>query len=133
MHSLSARGYYGYMKKAAATVAFVMAGAIAINFITTSSRAGKNPQAAAVEAFAQCLKDKGVKLYVMDMGAIKGYFTTIAKAIGVECMGADRGQTPDCAARQFSGYPVWELRDGTRKTGQSSARDIAAWTGCAVR
>ena len=130
LRAISAQGYYGYMKKAATTVAFVMAGAIAINFITTSSNAGKTPQAAAVEAFAKCLKDNGVKLYMMGLPAIGGYMATIARVVGVECMAPDGDQTPECAAKDFAGYPMWELRDGTHTPGPSSAQAIGRLSGC---
>ena len=116
------------MKKTAGAVGFVLAGAIAINFITTDSRA-KTP----FGVFTQCVKASGTKLYVASIAELSGNFKVFAKAIGaVECVLPDRTQKPECAAKNFPGYPAWEFPNGSVKTSVLPVQDVAQNSGCAL-
>ena len=116
------------MKKTAGAVGFVLAGAIAINFITTDSRA-KTP----FGVFTQCVKVSGTKLYVASIAGLSGNFKVFAKAIGaVECVLSDSTQKPECAAKNFPGYPAWEFPNGSVKTSILPVQDVAQNSGCAL-
>ena len=96
------------------------------------------------DTFAQCLKDKGATFY----GAFwcphcqtqKKMFGSSVKFLPyVECSTADASaQTQICIDKKITGYPTWELSDGTRipnddpNGGGVKLETLAAKTGCVL-
>ncbi|HEV8289678.1 MAG TPA: hypothetical protein VGQ00_01855 [Candidatus Norongarragalinales archaeon] len=88
------------------------------------------------DAFAQCLTDKGVKMY----GAFwcphcieqKEMFGSSSKYINyVECSLPDKSdQTQVCKDAQIVSYPTWEFANGQRTTGARTLQELAFRSGC---
>ena len=86
--------------------------------------------------FAQCLTEKGVKMY----GAFwcshcnnqkKLFGSSWASVEYIECSTPDgAGQTSLCAAAGITGYPTWEFAGGKRVSGEMSLADLSAQSGC---
>lgn len=98
---------------------------------------GKDANAPApLDAFTQCLTDKGVKFY----GAFwcphcqnqKKMFGGSAKLLPyVECSTPDaQGQTELCKEKKVEGYPTWEFADGTRESGEVTLSKLAEKSSC---
>ncbi|MEY4744181.1 MAG: hypothetical protein RL272_126 [Candidatus Parcubacteria bacterium] len=86
---------------------------------------------------AQCLTDKGVKMY----GAYwcphcqaqkKAFGAAFKKVTYVECAipGDPRSQTQECKDAKIEGYPTWVFPDGTRQSGEVSMAGLAEKAGC---
>lgn len=86
---------------------------------------------------AQCLTDKGVKMY----GAYwcphcakqkKLFGAAFGKVTYVECAvpGDSRKQTQACQDADIASYPTWIFPDGTRTTGEQSLEALAKKAGC---
>src|ERR1035437_6515709 len=77
------------------------------------------------DTFAQCIKDSGATFYgafwCPHCQAQKKLFGTSAKLLPyVECSTPDAtGQLQICIDKKITGYPTWELKDGTRITNDS--------------
>jgi thiol-disulfide isomerase/thioredoxin len=96
------------------------------------------------DAFATCLKDKGVLFYgafwCPHCQAQKALFGSSAHLLPyVECSTPDaNGQTQACIDKGIKSYPTWELADGTiipdDSTNGSGVKleTLAAKTGCVL-
>lgn len=92
----------------------------------------------ALETFAQCLSDKGAKMYGASWCSHcqkqKAEFGSAVHAVPyVECGAGPRpqdGQTAVCAAAGVSVYPTWTFRDGTRAEGELPFAILAYKTSC---
>lgn len=90
------------------------------------------------DAFATCLKDKGVIFY----GAFwcphcqkqKAMFGSASKLLPyVECSTPDgKSQNQTCNDAGVQGYPTWVFPNGERKTGEQSFEDLAAQSSCVL-
>ena len=88
------------------------------------------------DAFATCLKDKGVTFY----GAFwcphcqsqKALFGKSEKLLPyVECSLPDgKTQTAACRDAGIEGYPTWEFADGERMTGEVPLATLSEKSGC---
>ena len=88
------------------------------------------------DALAQCLTEKGAKMY----GAYwcphcqeqKKKFAASWKYVTyVECsLPGGRGQTKACDDANIEGYPTWEFGDGKRLGGVRTFNELAEATGC---
>lgn len=87
---------------------------------------------------AQCLTDKGVKMY----GAYwcphcqaqkKDFGAAFKKVTYVECAipGDPRAQTQECKDANIQGYPTWVFPDGSRQSGEITLVRLAERAGCA--
>ena len=107
----------------------LISGAVAV-----TARLERGP--APLDAFAQCLGEKGATFY----GAFwcphcqsqKKLFGRSARLLPyVECSTPDgRGQLPICTEKKIEGYPTWEFADGTRQSGEVPIATLAEKTGC---
>ncbi len=89
-----------------------------------------------LDAFAQCLKDKGATFY----GAFwcphcqnqKKMFGKSAKLLPyTECSLPDAsGQNQTCNDKKIESYPTWEFADGTREIGEVPLEKLAEKTSC---
>lgn len=87
-------------------------------------------------ALAQCLTDKGVKMY----GAIwcshckkqKDAFGEAFQYVDyVECdPNTNIESARECIAAEVEGVPAWDFPDGTRKTGEVPLPELAELAGC---
>ena len=96
------------------------------------------------DTFAQCLKDKGAVFYgafwCPHCQAEKKLFGSSVKFLPyVECSTPDgNGQLQVCKDKNITGYPTWELADGTRLPDDSpigagvKLETLAAKTGCVL-
>src|SRR3989344_2783361 len=86
--------------------------------------------------FATCLTDKGVTMY----GAFwcshcqnqkKMFGSAFSEVNYVECsLPSGKGQTQVCIDKGISGYPTWELGNGTRLEGEVSLAMLSKSSGC---
>lgn len=91
-----------------------------------------------LDAFAQCLKDKGATFY----GAFwcphcqnqKAMFGSSKQFLPyVECSTPDgRGQTGICIQKKITGYPTWVFADLSTSTGEVPLATLAEKTGCTL-
>jgi hypothetical protein len=89
------------------------------------------------EPFAQCLTDRGAKLYSAHWC---GYCRRQAELFGqaafmrlrhVECEPTGtRGRIPECAEARITSYPTWVFGDGTRQEGYMTLEELSAASGC---
>lgn len=97
------------------------------------SRPAAKPQ---VEKLAQCLANKGAKMYgafwCAHCQSQKRLFgTSFNKIKYIECSLPDgKTQTDECREAGVSGYPTWEFSDGSRLEGQISLETLAQKTEC---
>ncbi len=88
-------------------------------------------------ALAQCLTDKGVKMY----GAYwcphcqaqkKEFGAAFSKVTYVECAipGDPRSQTQECKDANIQGYPTWVFPGDVRKSGEITLVSLAETAGC---
>ncbi len=117
-----------------AIVLIVVAAAVVVGLIAfIATRSGASP---ALDAFAQCLTDKGVKMYgawwCPHCAAQKQSFGGAFKKVTyVECATPDgKGQTQVCKDAGISSYPTWEFPDKSRVTGVQTFDQLAQKTGC---
>lgn len=93
---------------------------------------------APLDGFTQCLGEKGATFY----GAFwcphcqnqKKLFGRSERLLPyVECSTPDgRSQLPRCAGQKIEGYPTWEFKDGSRKSGEVPLAELAKTTGCSL-
>lgn len=96
-------------------------------------QAGPDPR----NDLAQCLTDKGVKMY----GAYwcphcsqqkKLFGKSFSKVDYVECAmpGNPQAQVPACKDAGITGYPTWVFPSGDRLSGEQPLADLAEKAGC---
>jgi len=89
------------------------------------------------DTFAQCLTDKGVKMY----GAYwcphckdqkEAFGDSFSKVNYIECAttGSPNVMTQACKDAGIEGYPTWEFADGSRVTGFQEMQTLADKSGC---
>lgn len=98
----------------------------------------QNQKPGALDDFAKCLGDKGVKFY----GAFwcphcqkeKSLFGSSAKYLPyTECSTPDgNNQLQVCNDAKVEGYPTWQFADGSRQTGEMTLQQLADKSGCAL-
>ena len=118
-------------------VIFFVVGSVVV--IQRAGRTQPPADAAAVTQLAECLTQKGAKMY----GAYwcphcqqqkKDFGDAFAKVDYVECspQGTPQGQQAQvCTDAGVKNYPTWIFPDGSRQTGELSFADLAAKSGCA--
>lgn len=88
------------------------------------------------KALAQCLTDKGYKLYgATRCGHCKDQKEMFGEAVAllnyVECATADNnGQTEACDQAGIEVYPTWGYPDGTKVPGVMTLEELAKISGC---
>ncbi len=105
---------------------------LVIYAVTASPRGGNYDQ------LAQCLTDKGAKMYgaywCSHCQSQKRMFgASFSKINYVECSLPDgKTQTEQCQEAVIKGYPTWEFGDGSRLEGEISLDALAQKTGCSL-
>lgn len=91
-----------------------------------------------LDAFAQCLGDKGAVFYgtfwCPHCQKQKAMFGKSERLLPyVECSTPDgQNQLPVCREKEIDGYPTWEFADGSRETGEVPLQTLAEKTGCVL-
>ena len=89
------------------------------------------------DEFAQCLTDKGFKMY----GSVYcGHCNAQKKMFGssweyvthFECSSQYGGQTEECVEAGIMAYPTWVLPDGTQVLGEQSFEKLSELSGCSL-
>jgi len=89
------------------------------------------------DALAQCLTDKGVKMYgawyCPHCAAQKEAFgTAFHKVTYVECADTNtKAELQVCKDAGITGYPTWVFPDGTRLEGERRLTELASTSDCA--
>lgn len=101
-----------------------------------STTEGAQSESGPLDAFAQCLGEKGAKFY----GAFwcphcqnqKAMFGSAQKHLPyVECSTTDgKGRLPVCEEVNIEGYPTWIFADNSRLSGEVELKVLAEKTGC---
>lgn len=92
----------------------------------------------AYDDFAQCLSDKGIKMYgawwCPHCTAQKKLFGTAFKKVNyIECSPAgSKTMSEQCKTDGIQGYPTWVFADNTRVSGEQSFADLSLKSGCPV-
>lgn len=114
-------------------VVVVIASLVAMALLNRGVRADGQ----ALDQLAQCLSDKGVKMYgstwcghCQKQKAMFG--TAFSKIDYVECAVPDnsRAQAKECEDVGITSYPTWQFGLGDRLTGEVSLEKLAAKAGC---
>ena len=114
-----------------AVILIIVAAAVLLSKKSQAPTSGKN-----LDAFAQCLKDKGAIFYGASWcphcQAQKALFGDSEKLLPyVECATPDgQGQTQVCTDAKIEGYPTWVFPDGSRVSGEQTLDALAQKTGC---
>ena len=100
----------------------------------------QNTVAGEFDEFAQCLSERGVKMY----GAFwcphcenqkKDFGRSFRHVNYVECgvRGNQRAQTGVCRQAGITSYPTWEFADGSRVEGEKSLLILSGLSGCQIK
>lgn len=123
-------------KKASSSWIFLLAGVVVLLLIGLAF--SKNRAPGQYDALAQCLSDKGTKVYSAfwcpNCAKQKELFGNSYRLLNdKECAirGADRNLTL-CKDDGITGVPTWEFNDGSRLTGVQSLSTLADRAGCRV-
>jgi len=90
------------------------------------------------DSFAQCLSDKGAKMYGTALCThCKEQKDMFGKSWAyidyVECSSPDGyGQLDICKAANITGYPTWVFDGGIRKSGTVPMEELSEKTGCSL-
>lgn len=106
---------------------------IGVFILTACGSEVDDPQ---INQFAQCLTDKGVKMY----GAVwcshcqsqkKKFGTAWEKINYIECDArTNKEQAIICVEEKIEGFPTWEFADGERLMGEQDFDVLAEKAGC---
>jgi hypothetical protein len=108
---------------------------IPVVIATVMAACGSKPTPKEAAPLAQCLQDRGVKMYGASWcphcAAQKAAFgDAYPSAIYVECSNADHVQNDTCNALGIKGYPTWIFPNGDRAEGEQTLAALAAEAGC---
>ncbi len=105
-------------------------------FAAVSSRPKKEVEPGKYDKLAECLTEKGVKMYgaywcdhCKSQKAMFG--SSFEKVNYIECsLAGGQGQTEECREAGIEGYPTWEFGDGERLGGEVALETLAEKSGC---
>jgi glutaredoxin len=114
-----------------------LVGAFAVGKLKTGEDQALESADPKVLALAECLTEKGVKMYGAEWCSHcqkqkKIFGTAFERVDYVECTvaGNPRAQARECSDAGVESYPTWIFADGSRETGQRSFEDLAFRGGC---
>ncbi len=97
-----------------------------------------HPRRPKLDAFAQCLASKPVKMYGLywceHCAEQKQLFGNSFKYIPyIECgIRGSRAETPECIQAGAKLFPMWQFPDGQKLEGKTSLQVLSQKTGCAL-
>ena len=86
--------------------------------------------------FAQCLTEQNATMFgaywcVHCINQKKAFGDSFQYVNYVECSLPNQGgQTEYCKQQGIKGYPTWEFKDGTRKSGEVAFEELSRLSGC---
>jgi len=98
--------------------------------------AAPRPRGGQHDQLAQCLTDKGAKMYGAYwcshcLSQKKMFGQSFSKINYIECSLPDgKTQTQECQEAGIKGYPTWEFGDGSRLEGEVSLDKLTEKSGC---
>ncbi len=120
-------------KRLAVIIVLILAVALALVLLITYAPKGFGGKAGALDAFAQCLSQKGATMY----GAYwcphckneKDAFGDSFKYVNyVECT----VKTSECTAKGIESFPTWIFPDGRRFVGEQGLPGLSKESGCTL-
>jgi len=122
------------MRKTIAFTTLILAGVFIITGCTNST-----VPSGMYDAFAQCLTDKGIKMYGASWCSHckeqkDAFGDSFSKVTYVECASPDNPNviSQACKDAGIEGYPTWGFQDGSRLTGLQDFQTLADKSGCAL-
>ncbi|MBI4599069.1 hypothetical protein HY734_02640 [Candidatus Uhrbacteria bacterium] len=121
-------------KMSSGTVLIGLAGAVVVLLVGWTVYRASVPSP--YEAFAQCLTDKGAKMWGAwwcphcreQKELFQGAFDKVAY---IECSApGQKTPLPVCTKAGIKGYPTWEFTDGSRLSSTQTLETLAQKTGC---
>lgn len=116
---------------------FVVVAAIVTGVAMSRTGDGQKMDEATATELAQCLSDKGAKMYGAKwcphcQKQKEAFGAAADKLPYVECSdeSAPNGQAKECADAGITGYPTWVFADGQRQSGEITMAELAAKAGC---
>lgn len=113
-------------------IIFAIGGVLIVVMIFVLS-AGEEKSNPALDAFAQCLSEKGITMYGADwcphcQNEKKAFGDSFKYVSYVECP-----KNPKlCLSAGVDGYPTWILKNGTRLVGEQGLERLSEVSGCAL-
>lgn len=123
-------------KLSPASYFYIIAVAIVVALIVFTTN--KNIAPSPYDEFAQCLSDKGVKMYgawwCPHCQAQKELFGSSVKLVNyIECSSpGSQSMNQVCKDAGIEGYPTWEFADQTRASGEQTLEALAEKSGCVL-
>jgi len=111
---------------------------IVIGFAFYAVKSQTNTASDSLNTFAQCLADKGTKMYgawwCPHCKSQKDLFGTAFKKIPyTECsVPNSSAMNQECKDAGIEGYPTWEFADGTRVSGEQSLENLGKKSECVL-
>lgn len=124
------------MKSNSGIILFVVAGLLAVGIIGWAVVKGKTPSP--YNDFAQCLTDKGVKMFgawwCPHCAAQKELFGSAFKKINyIECSpNGSQDMSQQCKDEGVKGYPTWRFPSGPDLSGEQTFKVLGDKVGCSV-
>lgn len=113
---------------------YVIAGLIVVGLIgfSVTKKSAPSPY----DTFAQCLTDKGVKMYgawwcphCTNQKELFG--TAFSKVNYTECSAPNsQSMNQTCTDAGITGFPTWEFSDASRVSGEQTLQSLADKAGC---
>lgn len=117
-----------YFQKAKLIGAVILISVAVLYFSNPTNTADAN-----VEAFAQCLTQKGIAMYGADWCP---HCQNEKRAFGSAFKHVDYVECPQnqqlCAEKGVTGYPTWLFSDGTRLVGEQGLTRLSQASGCSL-
>lgn len=127
-------GFIEFVKEKAGAIIIVALLLVGVGVVVVATREDPNDPR---QQFAQCLTDKGVKMFgafwCPHCQAQKRLFGSSFKKVSyIECgvPGNTSGQTQACQDAKIQTYPTWEFADGSRKSGELTFAELATASSC---
>ena len=91
-----------------------------------------------VDRFAQCLTDKGTRMYGLFWcphceEQKKAFGASFRNIHYIECGTQDHKEQPQCIQDHVINFPTWQFENGERYEGDLPLADLGAKTGCSLQ
>lgn len=115
---------------------YIAAAAVVVILLIVVANRDRGPSP--YDSFAQCLTEKGVKMYgawwcphcSKQKALFEGSFEKINY---IECSApGSRTMNQVCKDAGIGGYPTWDFGDGSRLSGEQTLAELSEKTGCTL-
>ena len=116
----------------------MLLGAVIVMAVITAYFIGRHRRVSNLNAFAQCLSAKQIKMYgaywcphCADQKELFG--SSFEYVAYVECgIKGSRAESPDCMQAGIKHFPMWQFSDGERKDGMMQLKALSEKSGCSL-